>query len=520
MSESVDDGGEEHAFSEDSTYQQDGEGQKRPRLQVRRGDIMLRELVEDIELWRGSDGRGYATLEVNGHREHWHVMGEGFANWLRLRVQLRSEPMLGAAEVERLAVNLNARCLGLGQLHEVCHRVGRRDGNIYIDLADDQCRAVEIVPAKADTAERWRVIDRPPVRFLRTPGMRAMPAPAPGGRIEDFRRWINVETEAHFRLTIAWVLACYRDRGPFPILLLRGGQGSGKSTLTRLLLRLVDPQQADVRSPPKEERDLWVAAQHARVLAYDNLSSVSPALADGFCRISTGGAFAARTLNTDDDETILRACQPVLLNAIVDLARRPDLADRALLIEAKRLTGEGRRDEEGFWAEFAEEEPLLLGAVFDAVSAALGAYEETPVPAKLRMADAARWAESVAPFLNWRPGDLSEWWRQNRMAGDLTVIESDIVGLPLVAFLDEQGESWEGTTSELHTRLTDAVSDKVRRSKGWPLNAHQLRSTLDRLRDALETAGWVFDRVKGTHGTRRLIFSRVAVAGDAAAAPG
>jgi putative DNA primase/helicase len=515
--EGIEDETDEQSFSVDSNYQPDAAAErKRPDLRGRRGDAMLRELAAEIELWRGSDGRGYATLEVNGHREHWHVLGEGFANWLRLRAQLRSEPMLGATDVERLTANLNARCLGLGQLHQVWRRVGWHGGNIYVDLADEQWRAVEIVPAKAETTERWRVIDRPPVRFLRTAGMRAMPVPTPGGQIDDLRRWINVESEAHFRLTIAWVLACYRDGGPFPILLLRGGQGSGKSTLTRLLLRLVDPQEADVRSPPKEERDLWVAAQHARVLAYDNLSSVPAPLADAFCRLSSGGAFATRTLRTNDDETILRGNQPVLLNAIVDLGQRADLADRALLIEAQRLTGEGRRDEEGFWAEFSEEEPLLLGAVFDMVSAALGAYRETPVPTNLRMADAARWAEASAPFLNWRPGKLSEWWRQNRAAGNLVVLESDIVGLPLVAFLEEQGESWQGTTGELLMRLTDAASDKLRRAKRWPINTHQLRSTLDRLREALEAAGWTFDRAKGTRGMRKLTFSRAPGAGNVA----
>jgi hypothetical protein len=69
-----------------------------------------------------------------------------------------------------------------------------------------------------------------------------------------------------------------------------------------------------------------------------------------------------------------------------------------LLIEAKRLTGEVRRDEEGFWTECAEEEPLLPGAVFDAMSEALGADDETSVPTKLRLADAARWAEAAARF--------------------------------------------------------------------------------------------------------------------------
>jgi len=144
---------------------------------------MFRKLVEDIELWHGNDGRGYATIEINDHREHWPVLGGAFAKWLRLRAQLNGEPMLGAMEIGKLTENLEARCLLLGQLHNICHRVGWHDGKIYVDLADDQWRAVEIVPAKPDTTQRWRIVDRPPVRLLRTSGMRSMPAPAPGGTI-------------------------------------------------------------------------------------------------------------------------------------------------------------------------------------------------------------------------------------------------------------------------------------------------------------------------------------------------
>ena len=190
-------------------------------------------------------------------------------------------------------------------------------------------------------------------------------------------------------------------------------------------MRFTDPQEADLRSPPKEERDLWVATQHARVLAYDNLSSISAGLADAFCRISTGGAQAERTLHSNTDETILRGCRPLMLNAIVDIVRRPDLADRAVQVEAKQLV-DRRRTEEEFWADFDEEEPLLLGALFDVLSFALGNYRDTTVPANLRMADCARWAEAPALSLNWRPGELSLWWQQNRVLGDLTIIEGDI----------------------------------------------------------------------------------------------
>jgi hypothetical protein len=38
---------------------------------------------------------------------------------------------------------------------------GSYNGNIYLDLCDDAWRVVEVAP------RGWRVIDRPPVKFLR-----------------------------------------------------------------------------------------------------------------------------------------------------------------------------------------------------------------------------------------------------------------------------------------------------------------------------------------------------------------
>jgi hypothetical protein len=484
------------------------DGQKAKAGRPNRIEALLREVVDEVELWRGSDGRGYATIDMDDHHEHHRVVGETFANWLRLQSQLRGLGPLGNSDVERLTANLNARCLGLGETHEVCQRVGRHGGKLYVDLADDKWRAVEIVAAKAETTERWRVVERPPVRFIRSTGIAAMPSPAPGGLIDDLRRWLNVKTEAHFRLTIAWLLSCYRARGPFPILVVSNSQGTGKSTLTKLLTRLVDPQQADPRSPPKSERDLWIACQHARLLAFDNLSVVTASMGDALCRIATGGAFFARTLYSNDGETILRACNPILLNSISDIIDRADLMDRAVLIETKAF-GEGeRRTEDDLWSDFEAEEPLLLGAIFDAVSAALGSYDETVTPTNLRMADAARNAAAACPFLNWSAEELLSWWRKNRIESDLSVIEADAVAEVLLEHLEQAGDRWEGSTKQLYDKLTELIPDTLRRSKDWPSSSLKFRSHITLLQPALASAGWLFEAKKGPRGKRSLVFSR------------
>ena len=59
-------------------------------------------------------------------------------------------------------------------------RTAAHAGRIYLHLADEHWRAVEIGP------DGWRVIGSPPVRFCRPAGMLPLPlpVPVPGGSIE------------------------------------------------------------------------------------------------------------------------------------------------------------------------------------------------------------------------------------------------------------------------------------------------------------------------------------------------
>ncbi len=98
---------------------------------------------------------------------------------------------------------------------------------------DEAWRAIEI------DASGWRIIDNPPVRFRRASGMKAMPIPVGGGSIETLRFFLNVQTGADFVLVVAWALACLRNRGPYPVIVLSGEQGSAKSTFSAILRALL-----------------------------------------------------------------------------------------------------------------------------------------------------------------------------------------------------------------------------------------------------------------------------------------
>jgi hypothetical protein len=65
-----------------------------------------------------------------------------------------------------------------------------------------------------------------------------------------------------------------RDRGPYPIIVLSGEQGSAKSTLSAILRAVLDPNSAPLRALPREDRDLFIAAGNGHVLAFDNVPGV------------------------------------------------------------------------------------------------------------------------------------------------------------------------------------------------------------------------------------------------------
>ena len=303
-------------------------------------DILI-DLAQSAELFHAPDGTGFADLDINGHRETWPIRAKGFRRWLARRF---FEATQGAPSSEALqsALNVIEAKAHFDAPERVVHiRVGGLDGRLYLDLCDETWRAVEI------DATGWRVIDNPPVRFRRAAGMQPLPVPVAGGSVETLRSFLNVQSDADFVLVVAWALAVLRNRGPYPVIVLSGEQGSAKSTFSAILRALLDPNTAPLRALPREDRDLFIAASNGHVLAFDNVSGLPAWISDTLCRLATGGGFAVRQLYTDQDEVLFDAARPVILNGIEEIVTRPDLADRAVFLTLEPIPEERRRPEAG-----------------------------------------------------------------------------------------------------------------------------------------------------------------------------
>ena len=272
------------------------------------------------------------------------------------------------------------------------------------------------------------------------------------------------------------------------MLILSGEQGSAKSTTSRLLRELVDPNKTAFRSAPRDERDLVIAANNAWICAFDNLSSVPNWLSDALCRISTGGGFATRTLYENEEETIFAAKRPILINGIGDLANRSDLLDRALLVHLETIPEDKRKTESQFWSEFEREKANIFSGLLSAVSSALrnvGAVKLERLP---RMADFAEWSVAAENGLRLPANSFLNAYTQNRDNVNETALE----GLPLAdtvkAFCDKTSE-FEGTMKEFLTELNRLADDETKKNKEYPKTERGLRSKLERINPNLRAIG-------------------------------
>jgi hypothetical protein len=465
------------------------------------------EITADAELFHTPAGEAFAVLPVGNHQEVWPLKSVGCRRWLmRAFYQKFGKPPSTQAMQDAVAL-LEAKAHFDSPASDVYTRIASHgQGSIYVDLCNERWEAVEI------TAQGWRVVQKPPVRFRRSRGMRALPLPSPGGSISMLRRLINIGDDKNWILLLSWLIAAFRPRGPYPVLILQGEQGSAKSTTAKFLWRLIDPVAAPLRTPPREERDLLIAANNSWVVAYDNVSGIPHWLSDALCRLATGGGFSTRELYSDTEEVILDLTRPAILNGIDHLAERPDLADRAIILQLPRIKDEIRRDEEQLYAEYGRDQPQILGALFTAISAALDRLPKVRLSCKPRMADFAVWSTASESGLGLETGAFMDAYATNRVESVNETLESDPISTAILLRFNHATTDWNGTMGDFLKDLNRDIEDSIKRSPGWPKTPRALSNRIRRLASFLRESGIeiTFHQRKGTGGQRLFTIARTA----------
>jgi hypothetical protein len=357
-------------------------------------------------------------------------------------------------------------------------RVGGDHNAIWIDLGDASWRAVKV------TAEGWGIV--PGSTFIRNGTMEPLPEPVKGGSVNGLRSVVNVQPD-EFVLAVGWLLQALNPIGPYPLIDVCGPSEAGKSTASRMLLRVIDPNSAGLRRPSRKVEDLLIAARNGWTVGLDNMSWMSAELSDLLCMLATGIATGTRAHYTNDEEHVYAVQRPALFNGIpTDLTERSDLASRTIKLQILPITR--RRTEADLNMEFEEVWPEVFGALLDGLVGAMAGWRDIMVPDPARLIDFERWAEAGCRAMGFQEWEFVEAYADNRQGSMMAAAEASPIGRAVIAFLKKHPEGFAGQMQDLYMKLSGYYRGDTR-DRDWPKDATRLSTHLSRVTKPLAAAG-------------------------------
>ena len=361
---------------------------------------------------------------------------------------------------------------------QVFMRVGKHEDSIFLDLANNDWNCIEI------TKHGWKVLDKSPVTFVRTPNMRPLPKPGETNDIERLWNYVNVAQEERL-LLLSWLVEFFRRDTHDPLLELTGEQGSGKSITHNNIRELIDPNKVNLRSAPQKIDELFIPAAHSLLVSIENVSYLSDPMQDRMCSLGTGGGFATRTLYSTSEETAVELQRPIIVNGIVGVVTRPDLLDRTLILELPQLIE--RKTSKELKDEFEKDLPTILVGLLDLLSKVLNLLPSIKISPKQlpRMGDFAHCGEAVYQVYGNEPGKFLSDFKENRLKGIRRTLDTSIVGTALSSYLEFNKDSFEGTIKTLLHELEPHKPE----GESWFKSPRALGDQLRRYGPALRLTG-------------------------------
>ena len=466
---------------------------KRAASRVSQADKLVKLVEENhIELFHTSTGVAYARMIIDGHFEIHRCRSQGFKQWLSRQLYLSEGKTPNSDALNSAIITIEGKAVFDGKTHELHNRVAFHEGAFFYDLADEKWRVIRITP------EEWQVVDNPPILFCRYQHQKPQVEPQHGGDLWRLLDFINLRDSRQQLIFMVYVVASFIPDIPHPIIHLHGEQGSAKTTQLRLVGSLVDPSSEELLMVARDVNELAQKLYHHWVCYFDNLTSLPDWVSDVLSRAVTGIGFSKRELYTDEGDVIFQLKRVIGLNGINVVATKPDLLDRCILLELKRIPDNERMEEKELLSAFEQTKPQILGGLFDILSKAMDIYPTLQLKAFPRMADFAHWGGAITQALGYSVDDFADAYKANIQSQNIEVLSSNPVAAVLLAFMENRG-SYEGTPAELLDELgQEAEQMKIKTTiKSWPGAPQVLTRRLNELKSNLRQGGIEVDTASG-----------------------
>lgn len=441
-----------------------------------------------LQVFLNQDGQAYGLMLDTPNARCERVGGSYLNSFIRKKYAEHGQ-LLKSKDIDDINEALKAAAQISGLQAPVWYRVAKVDDGIEIDLGDDAQRRIAVSPNRVEF-----LLANSKAIFMRTPHMGAIPVSGEvsSGDLTKIDKYLNMAQQAKV-LILGWLtysIAHPKIEGTkYPILVLSGSQGTGKTVMSKLLLRFADPGSLGVRTFPSNQKDLAIACQSSHVLAYDNLRFLSPLMADALCIAATGGSITVRQLYTDAEVMAIRLHGAIILNGLHPFVNQSDLAQRCLTIELMPISKEERQTDASLQAQLhADFSDIYLG-LLDLISKIFAVLPTVKVKSAERMAEFSHWLAAMEVVQGVPAGTYQNYYSEQIVGGQLEALQDNLFASELLAFSKTLARPWSGTPTELYRALSERALPDLARSRDWPDNAIAMSKRLTPLISPLEAQG-------------------------------
>jgi len=440
------------------------EGKNRSQLEI------ALELVSDLPVFHDENRDAFCFLENSCLL----IKDREVKSYLSNLIYKSTGKTLNQSNLKEVLVTLEGKARHEGKMLKLHNRIAFFNNRIYYDLCNG--RAIKIKP------NSWKIVEAPKL-FRRYGHQQDQVNPLKGGDPWRLFKFLNI-SKKHQLETLVLLIAYLIPDIAHPIFHPHGPEGSAKSTLFKLIKRLIDPSGLEVMITPKDKRELVRQINRHHMPLFDNMSKIDSETSDILCMACTGGGIPKRELYSDDEDYIYNFKRCIGINGINLLITKPDLLDRTMLLHLDRISPDKRREETMILREFDEAKPGILGGMFDVLATAMSLHPEVNLTELPRLADFARWGYAIAEALKKGNGrKFIAAYHANIRRQNAEVLHNNSLCLAVTIFMKSR-KYWEGTVKTAFDELFKIVEP----SKGdstFPPDPKNMGKHLERIQTTL-----------------------------------
>ncbi len=474
-------------------------------------NISSKEMIDFItkypkfQLFHDEKQASWVRIEDASCLKIFSCESKAFTSWCRGVIHFKFDVNPSREGLTSLIELLKAKAIWESNEYELHNRVAWYGENLIYDLSNKSWEKVLITPSG------WRVLEKEndPILFKRYSHQKSQVSPSQGVDplfVKRIFNYINIVEEDQKILFLVWLISCFIPDFPHPLMYVYGPQGSAKSSISKIVREIIDPSILEVGTLPKNHEGLIQQLDHNWMNFFDNVSYIDQNMSDLLCKSITGIGVSKRELYTNDEDIIYNFKRCIGINGINLEGVQPDLLERSILFNLKRMDDSNRLSEDKLKKDFEEDKSKILGAIFTILSQALDIKRDVELERTPRMADFTLWGCAIAEAIGYEMNDFLDAYLRNIDSQVEEGINSSGIALTIQGFMINK-QVWEGTARKLYRELSESLyfeNEKATRVD-FPKNEVILGKNIGKIEVILSKVGIVVERERGEQRIIRLI---------------